>query len=277
MYFVLRSGAFLLACATGLTLLSVPALAHEPVFSLGPEVIWKGGKSIETEVDINRGGKDTTALHTRFLYGVTSRLSLEVEAPWTLSQSENGRTSQGLGDVEVRAKYQFFRKNMLGAQQKIAGIFGIKTPTGSSDARPRLGTGTTDFLIGGSYGYESRRWYNFLTVRYRLRTDNGSYSPGDHLDVDPAIGIRPILSGYHQWDAVFLLESNLEIDFSDHLNRRRSSDTGGSAFWIGPTALISPDPQWMFKGGIQWPVWQDLNGDQRDQNFRAIFGIEYHF
>ena len=149
------------------------AQAHEPVFSLGPETIWQGGIGIETEFEFeDGGGEEMMVLHYEIIYELTETLSLTlVEVPQLLERKEDGETEHGVGDIEIRAKYQFFRNDMLGVQHKMTESFGVKAPTGDHDADPNLGTGTTDFLFGGSYGYESRTWYHFLTTRYRSRTD----------------------------------------------------------------------------------------------------------
>ena len=118
---------------------SSSAVAHEPVFSLGPETIWEGGVGIEMEFDFaDARGDRLSALHYEIIYGVTSDLSLTFELPQILELQEDGETEHGLGDIEFRAKYQFFKKDLLGAQHKVSGIFGVKAPTGDDDAEPAL-------------------------------------------------------------------------------------------------------------------------------------------
>lgn len=258
--------------------LSSPVRAHEPVFSLGPETIWEGGVGIELQFEFeDAGGEERAVLHYEIIYGLTANLSLTLEVPLVLERKEDGQTEHGPGDLEIRGKYQFFKKDMLGAQHKMAGILGVKAPTGDHDAKPPLGSGTTDILFGASYGYESRTWYHFLTTRYRWRTQSGSRDPGDRLSIDGAIGFRPFQTEYGELDAVFLLEMNAEFKFKDELRGTRLANTGGNTLWLGPTMLISPNPQWMFKGGIQFPVYEHLNGDQEQSEFRMLFGVEYHF
>jgi hypothetical protein len=260
------------------TVLCTPALAHEPVFSIGPETIWQGGVGIETEFEFEQAdGEHLSALHYEILYGLTENWSLQLSAPHILERKEAGNTERGLGDLEIRIKYQFFRKDLPGAQHKITGIGGIKLPTGDDDAEPALGTGSAGFLVGTSYGYESRTWYHFTTVRYRHRAKDGRQDPGDRLFLDAAIGYRPFQTEYTDLDAVLLLEGNYEIDFRDSLRGKRLPNTGGETFWLGPTALISPNPQWMFKVGIQFPVVQNLTGDRRRDDLRSVFGLEFHF
>ena len=261
-----------------LTVLCTPALAHEPVFSIGPETIWQGGMGIETEFEFEQGdGASLSALHYEILYGLTENWSLQFSAPYILKRKEAGETERGFGDLGIRTKYQFYRKDLLGAQHKITGIGGIKLPTGDDDAEPALGTGSTDFLVGASYGYESRTWYHFATLTYKLRTKDGTRNPGDRLSLDAAVGLRPSQTEYRDMDLVYLLEANFEIEFRDKLQGIGLPNTGGETIWLGPTALISPNPQWMFKAGIQFPVIQKLKGDQRRDDFRAVFSVEFHF
>lgn len=254
-----------------------PALAHEPVFSLGPETIFEGGVGVEAEVEFeDEAGEKLSFMNYEVIYGVKDYLSLTLSVPQVLERKDEGDSSSGLGDIELRAKYRFYKKDMLGAQHKVSGIFGVKVPTGDEDANPALGSGTTDVLFGASYGYESRTWYHFFTTRYRYRTESGSRNPGDRLFIDGAVGYRPWRREYLEWDLVGLLETNLELKFKDEFRDSTLPDTGGNRLWLGPTSLLSYRNV-MFKGGVQFPVYEDQNGDQDDSKLRAVFAIEYHF
>jgi len=258
-------------------LLCSPARAHEPLFSLGPETIYEGGIGIEAELEFEDAkGERLTVINYEILYGLRENLSLTLKVPHILARTEGGRTERGLGDIEFRAKYRFFKKDTLGAQNKVSGIFGIKVPTGDEDALPPLGTGTVDLLFGATYGYESRTWYGFATTRYRLRTQNDGRDLGDRLFLDAAAGYRPWRREYFEWDLVVLAEVNAEFEFKDELRGVRLPDTGGNTVWVGPTALLSYRNV-MFKGGIQFPLYEDLNGKQGSSNVRAVVSAEYHF
>lgn len=258
--------------------LRTPARAHEPVFSLGPETIWEGGVGIETEFEFEQGeGKRLSALHYELIYGLKENWSLQLVVPQILELEAIDETEHGLGDIDIRTKYRFFRRDLLGAQHKVSGILGIKLPAGDENANPPLGAGTTSFLFGVSYGYESRTWYHFLTTRYRWRAERGGRNPGDRLLIDSAIGYRPWRREYTEWDLVVLLEMNTEVEFKSKFEGSTLPNTGGDTLWLGPTSLLSPNPQWMFKGGIQFPVYEDHNGNQEHREIRVVFGIEHHF
>jgi Putative MetA-pathway of phenol degradation len=269
--------AFFLMTAPTVVLVSTAA-AHEPVFSLGPRTIWEGGVGIETNYEFeDQGGEQLSVLNYEVLYGVTNDLALTFKVPQILEREVGGETEHGSGDIEIRAKYRILQFDALNASNQVSGIFGVKVPTGDEDANPALGTGTTDFLFGATYGYESRFWYHFATVRYRWRTESGNRDPGDRLFVDAAMGIRPFPTEYDQSDLVLLAEMNAEFESESEFAGQTLPDTGGDTIWLGPTILFSPNPQWMYKGGIQFPIYEDLKGDQEGSEFRAVFGIEFHF
>ncbi|MCH8118870.1 MAG: transporter [Planctomycetes bacterium] len=251
--------------------------AHEPVFSIGPETIFEGGWGIETEFEFDDAGDGkTSTLHYEILYGLTKDLSLTLEIPQVLRSREGHMTEDGLGDIMLRGKYQLFRRDTLGAQDKISAILGIKFPTGDEDAKPRLGTGTTDFLFGLSAGHESRTWYRFATLRYFLRTKHDGFGPGDKIFYDVTIGYRPWRREYLQWDLVGLLEMSGEYEFGSELGGKTVRNSGGNTIWLGPSLLFSYR-NIMVKGGIQMPVYQQLKGNQEHNDFRTVFAIEYHF
>lgn len=80
-------------------------LAHEPVFSLGPETIYKGGVGIETEVEYEKSGSEQSVnLHEEIIYGLRENFSLTTRFPFILKKKEAGSTSSGLGDLALRGK-----------------------------------------------------------------------------------------------------------------------------------------------------------------------------
>ncbi|MCH7577721.1 MAG: transporter, partial [Chloroflexi bacterium] len=130
-----------------------------------------------------------TSLHYEVIYGLTENLSLTAEVPHVVEKREGDNITDGLGEVALRAKYQVFRKDTLGAQDKVALIYGMKFPTGSEDRNPALGSGALDHLFGLSLGHESTTWYGFATGRYVLRPEAGTREQGDRVLVDVAVGV----------------------------------------------------------------------------------------
>ena len=253
------------------------ASAHEPVFSLGPETIFKNGVGIETEFEFEQADKNKDqVMHTEILYGLTESIGLTLEIPQFLDKKETLNSSDGLGDIALRTKYQFYKKDALGSQNKATLIYGIKFPSGNHNKNPPLGSNSVDHLFGLSIGHESTKLYGFATGRYLLKTDSKNNNNGDQLLLDFSVGFRPKIRAYKSWDFVFLLENSYIYTQKNKISGTKISNSGGQQFFIGPSALISMR-NIMFKAGVQFPVWQDLNGAQSLTDLRSIAAIEYHF
>ena len=251
--------------------------AHEPVFSLGPETIFKGGFGLETEVEYDKSASEREiGLHEEIIYGLRENLSLTGRIPFILEKKEDGATSSGLGDISLRGKFRFFKKDYLGAQNKAALIGGIKFPTGDEDKKPPVGTGSFDYLAGLTAGHESLKWYYFGTLRYWFNNKDGIKEKGDLFLYDISFGLRPVLREYYEHDLVTLLEFSGEHRNRDKVDNLQDDDTGGDILYLGPTFLWSYR-NWMIKGGVQLPIYQDLNGEQKKEDFRSILAVEVHF
>lgn len=260
-----------------LILITNLTFAHEPVFSLGPETIYKGGIGIETEIEYEKSGSEgKTVLHEEIIYGIRENFSLTIGLPFILQKKENGSTSSGFGDMTLRGKFRFYKKDYFGAQDKATLIGGIKFPTGDKDKKPALGSGSFDFLIGLAAGHESRKWYYFGTARYWINNKDGIKEKGDIFLYDIVFGLRPVLREYYDPDLVLLLELSGEHRNKDKINALKNKDSGGDILYLGPSFLWSYR-NWMIKGGIQLPVYQDLNGEQEKDDLRSVLAVEAHF
>jgi len=269
-----------LAGALGGLLLAVswsPAGAHGPLFSPAPETIWQGG----TEVTLGYHREEAGAEREQeaFLeaeYGLTPRWEIGAELPY-VSKREDRQDADGAGDLILGTKYQFWSRDLPGAQYKAGGFVKVKLPTADEDAEPRLGSGSTDFIGGLATGYEGRRWYWFASSTYRVNTEgDGGLERGDRQSLNLVGGVRPVLSEYLEPDTVLMLELNWEHDDRDSLNGRSLADTGGSRLFASPV-LWWTYRQVAVRGGVQIPVGEDLNGDQPDPDYRAALELVYHY
>lgn len=260
--------------------------AHEPIFGLGPHTIFKGGTGIEMEFEGEKasgsGEKEREyVLHTEIIYGITADLAVTLAVPYFLDRKSDAggveRSSSGMGEILVRTKYRFWRKDSLGMQDAAAFIVGIKLPTGDDDKTPKLGSGSTDFLFGLTAARESLVWFYFGDIRYRLNTEgSGDLEKGDRFFVDLAIGIRPWLVDYLKPDLVVLAELNWETLMRNKLDGAHIEDSGGSLLFISPSFFFTYR-NWAVKGGVQLPVYQYLYGEQPEVDYRFKLAIETHY
>ena len=220
---------------------------------------------------------------TEIIYGVTPDLAVTARIPVvyrTFEKTTGGvkdkDRSSGIGDVTIRSKYRFWRRDTLGVQQAAAVVLGIKFPTGDDEAELPLGTGSTDFLFGLTTGHEGRRLYAFGDLLYRVNTEANDVSAGNIFFYDAAMGFRPILTDYYRPDLVLLVEMNGEVTQKDEREGTMDPNSGGHTLWLGPNFLTSYR-NLMMKGGIRFPVLQELHGVQLGHDYEAAVAIEIHY
>lgn len=243
------------------------AMAHEPLFGLGPHTIYQYGLGIESQMEQRESGWSN---QLELIYGVTPEWAVTLAAPYLFATRIR---SAGFGDISLRSKYRIYRDDRPGASNQAALHLGIKFPTGSKTNF--RGSGSTDVLLGISMGRESIRHYYFAALRYQRNGTSDGMHRGNILRYDAAYGIRPWQLQYLQPDAVFLLELNGEWLGRDSRNRRTLSSTGGHIINLSPGLLFSYR-NIMIKSGVKIPVKSFLNGEQPKPEPEYVFGLEFH-
>ncbi len=265
----------------GLVLVTKAAAAHNPIFTPGPHVVYGGG--LETTIGYSRdrasgaGEKETEQeIELELEYGLTANWTAEIELPYVVKDSSDDGSS-GLGDIVLRSRYRFLRLDTPGVQRSAALLAQVKLPTGDDDSTPRLGSGSTDFVGGLLYGHESRRWYYNLAARYRFNTEGGGgLEKGDRQFLDLVGGVRPVLTGYLEPDAVVFLELNWENAGRDELNGADIANTGGWELFLSP-GIFATYRNIALRAGIQIPIAEGLNGNQPTSDYRFKFELKYTF
>ncbi len=252
------------------------AFAHDPIFGQGPHVVFKNGVEVATGLETSKKGTEVeNKLGLEVTYGLTGDWAMGIDIPYAI-KADNGNASSGYGDAGVFTKYRFWRRDSLGLQKSAAISLKLFGPTGDKNAAPALGTGTTDSVVGLSYGYESRSWYRWASVRYRQNgTNNAGLKRGSKTRVDFVVGMRPNLTSYTEPDMVYLLELNGEFGDQATLSGNRVANTGGDEWFISPGFMWSIT-NFSIRGGIQLPIVSNLNGTQEKSDYRAKIGFEWH-
>jgi len=262
--------------------LDLPARAHGPLFSAAPETIFKGGTELtlgfhteeatgtsehETEYQVSVEGE----------YGLTADWEIGIDLPYSKRRLDGGGEANGIGDISLDTKYEFWGCNLPGAQYKASALLKVKLPTGDDGSMPRLGSGSTDVTTGLVTGYESRRWYWFASGIYRINTEGaGGLEKGDKQLLSVVGGVRPILSAYKRPDTVLMPELNWERSARDTLGGAALANTGGWELFLSPVIWWTYR-QLAIRGGVQIPIAHSLNGRQPTSDYRARLEFVYHF
>jgi len=264
------------AIALGLLVVVTQTYAHDPVFGLGPHVLYKGGVEIAPEVrTAKKGDNKASELELELTYGLTGDWAVGVDLPYVFRDND-GNTNSGTGDAALFSKYRFWRKDTLGAQESAAILGKLVFDTGEDDGKPPTGSGSTDSILGLTWGYESRKWYRWASVRWRNNRENDAgLQVGDRILTDIVGGIRWRKTSYLQPDTVWLLELNGEHVQKTELNGNSLSNTGGTEWFVSP-GIFWTLRNFAVKAGVQIPVYSDLNGRQDNSDYRGRLILEWH-
>ena len=266
--FSTRSVWFGTLLAAAMVAMAKPGAAHNPIFTPGPHLVYGGG--LEATIGYARdrasgaGDRETgQEVELELEYGLTADWTAEMELP-LVDKDLNGRGSSGLGDIVLRSRYRFLRLDTPGVQRSAAVLGQVKLPTGDDGRTPRLGSGSTDLVGGLLYGHESRRWYYNLAARYRLNTEGaGGLEKGDRQFLDVVGGVRPVLTGYLEPDAVVFLELNWET-LAATSSTARTSPTPAVGSYFCRRGFLRPTETWRFERVYKFPSPTALTGLSRN-------------
>ncbi len=261
----------------GLSVLgSTSSFAHDPIFGLGPHVVFKEGLEIAANIAANKAANDKEQeLAAEFTYGLTGDWAIGADLPYAFKESA-GQSSRGTADIALFSKYRFWRQDSLGLQESAAIFIKVITDSAEKNKSPALNKETTDTILGIAYGYESRKNYRWASLRYRLNgTNNAGIDRGDILLIDLVGGIRPNQSNYIEADTVWLLELNGELAQAATLNGKTLANSGGNQWFVSP-GLFWTKRNFAIKAGMQIPLISQLNGAQEKTDYRIKTTFEWH-
>ena len=271
MNYIFRTGL-----GVGLLSATLPALAHDPVFGIGPHVLYKGGIETAAEVAQDKAGTEKASeLTLQMTYGITGDWAAGFDIPYT-SRTDGSDNSQGLADLRLFTKYRFWRADSLGLQESAAVMLAVNGSNADNDSTPPLGNGATDVIAGLTYGYESIQWYRWASARYMLPGENNAgFQKGNMWRVDFVGGWRPVPPVYKKPDTVWLLELNGEITDRATLNGVDIANSGGMEWFVSP-GIFWTLRNFAIKSGLQIPVTSRLNGEQATSDYRFKATFEWH-
>lgn len=171
-----------------------------------------------------------------------------------------------LGDIRLRGIYTGFLPDLS------AGItFGVKLPTGSYSFAPdvvdrdtQIGTGSTDFLLGGFYrgniDQKNQQWDYFTQFELDVPAlIQAGYRPGTELDTAAGIDYKGLSVGrVHISPVAQIIFSERTGDIGPAAN---SPNTGYQRLMLSPGVEFHIHPVRIY-ADAEFPVYQNFTGNQ---------------
>ena len=276
-YIIHKYKFFLAVFATAIILNIAPAAAHGPIFSPGPETLYKNGIEFQIGYFRSKNAADSEyELAMGLGYGINQDWEISMEMPY-LNVDEGGSKNNGVGDVQLETKYRFWRHNSFGKQDSVTGFITAVLDTAKTTPSPSLSSGANDFITGLAYGQESLIWQRWASFRYRYNgKSNSDIERGNQVFADASIGWRSEPPQYYESDTLWMVELNAEHTQNSRKNNISLVNTGGTELFISP-GIIWAYRNIALKGGVQLPIYRNLNGTQKKTDYRLKFALDINF
>ncbi|RMD62063.1 MAG: transporter [Alphaproteobacteria bacterium] len=229
-------------------------------------------------------------------YGVSGDLAVFGVVPYlhksldvTLSGGERVmRTTTGIGDARLFARYTVFHDDAPGRTFRIAPFAGLEVPTGDdddSDAQGRLpatlqlGSASWDPFAGVVATYQTLAYEIDAAVSYQINTAGDEFTLGDVARGDASLQYRlwpRRLSGGVPGFLYGVLEANLIYQDRNEIAGTDDPNSGGVTLFLSP-GLQYVTRRWVLEAVVQLPAFQDLNGTALEDDFTVRAGFRFNF
>lgn len=200
----------------------------------------------------------------------------------------------GLGDVAALGRYTFFKNHTLDATTILAGVFGVKFPTGGTegktddgaeylDSHLQTGTGSTDFLLGLSSSYALARFSLSANILAALTTEGEAgdtrhrFGNSINYDVTAMYRVHPFELAPTISQVFLAFGLNGETRQREKENGVALADSGGSTIYLSPAVRLALPPRWIAEIQYQHPIYHNLYGVQMGEDYRLVGGVTYLF
>lgn len=243
-------------------------------FGLGQNIAVRNSFTPYLSVTQQKGDcENLITLSPQLLYGITDYFSLLISIPIIVKFDENCLSTKGFGDMLAQLEYAFYEHYTKRSRIWATIVANMTLPTGSKPSRyceDKLATGfgASSFLIGGTASYLGTMWYSYLSGSATFVTARQGMKGGDIFFYE--FGGGGNLGNPGGITMMALLEFNGILTKKNKTDGYFDENTGGNIIYLGPS-LYASHGRWVIEGGVQFPVFQHLNGTQAKQKFRTLF------
>lgn len=277
-----------LSCAWALATLAASAVqadGHGPTFALATPTLGKGQWSSDTSLlSLSTEGGTANMYRETISYGFDPDLQGLLSVPLGDTGDElmgmprtraGAMMASGL-DIEASLLWRFDREApAIGTRRESTLIMSVAAPTEDRRAGTKV---SPSMHVGAATGFASRETYWWLGGGYQHYFEEGQDQLGSLTYLSAAFAWRPpIFQGdYPKPDWRIFVEALAERSDRNTIDGIENPNSGGTKVLVGPSVLGLKGP-WGFSAGVLFPVAQDLNGDQFEEDYRAKMVLTYWF
>jgi len=261
----------------------VYASGHGPLFGAATPTLGKGGWQFDQAwmgqvvKGPDSGGQ---LLRSMISAGLTEKIQVSVSAPVPLVTTDllpSGRMMSMMSynrDVEMLAGWRFQTRPVgTGARAESTVFFGGSVPL--RDRIAGIATAPATYLAVTS-GYASRSHYFWAGGSYGYPLERSGDRLGSVTSYSVVYGYRPPAwrRDYPKPDLRLFVETTGDSTARTLHGGTAMPDSGGSVILAGPTFLLLYKAYGL-QGGVLFPIYQRMNGNQPGERFR--FGVNFTY
>lgn len=210
-------------------------------------------------------------------YGVRPDLTAIIRQPVIRRRMEMPAGSvedTGLGDFTMIAKYRLARINTPKYIFGIAPTLGFEFPTGSEG----VGSDTWDILTGFFFSGRRGALGADLNLEYKINSleDRDGDRPGDEFAATLAVAPQLSLNETSTISLWPVVELAFQHEARARADGHTDNNTGEDIVLFAP-GLKYANQSFMLEFLVQFPIYQDQNGDQLERSPGGLLGFRYLF
>jgi len=228
-------------------------------------------------------------------YGINSKLAIFAAIPYinkhldfTLIDQRLSRTTSGIGDVKLFARYTFLQRDQRSKTLRLAGFAGLQTPTGKDNKTDRIGRFPIPLQSGsGALGYFGGMILTYQTLDYQIdgqlsyqkNSAANQFKVGAEFRADVSFQYRlspaEMSSDTHRF-IYGVIEANYRDQASHQLAGLSDPTSGGSRLFLSP-GLQYVTAKYILEASIQLPVSQDIGANELAVDYVVTTGFRINF
>ncbi len=247
------------------------------VFTFGQNVISSGDISVYAPFTYCKGKNNHEAsIDPYAIYGLSDSMSILFTIPITIDAQSNCSMSSGIGDINVQFEGYVLEYASEYVSNTISVVSTITLPTGSTTKNPSLGESSVTFFLGTVLSHVTTYWNYWVSPGIIFPTSQSNQTQnGKTVFYQGGIGrifaAKPdtfIVTGFIEFLGTYN-EKNTILGTKD-------PNSGGNSIFIGPSFWFSTN-QFIFYGGIIFPIFESLNGTQNKNSYQGNIGLGWTF
>lgn len=204
------------------------------------------------------------------LYGITSSLSIFINAPYAASYEVGPQKSSGFEDAFAQLEYAFYNNSTKSYADEATVVANMTVPTGSIQKNPATGIGSPSYFVGTTFNRTYVDWFLFGSPGVILTTaKNGTKFGNSYLY---QFGFGRNIADINGWLIAWMTEIDGNYTQQNRVQGLIDPNSGGNIVYVTPS-LWASTKKLILQFGVGAPVTQHWYGNQTRATYLVVGNV----